>query len=77
MKPLQNGVRAVILRNCLACVTPQTLGMFELNKINFGLVQSNTVFQTTVYNLNRKADTLSTPLKIKEILYRVKNAMHR
>ena len=55
-------------QNFLACLIPQTFGMFKLGKITFGLGQSSTVCQTTVCKDNRKTDNLTTGLNIKDIL---------
>lgn len=43
-------------RNRLACLISQTFRMFKLDKITFGLSQTNIVFQTTVGKATRKAD---------------------
>lgn len=46
-------------RNCLAHLTPQIFGMFELGKITFGLDQTNIVFQTSVCKANSKTNILT------------------
>lgn len=47
-------------RNCLACLISQTFGMFKLDKIIFGLSQTNIVFQTTVGKATREAGVPTT-----------------
>lgn len=55
-------------RNRLTHLIPQNFGMFKLGKITFGLCQTNIVFRIIVCKANRKADILTTRLKIKDIL---------
>lgn len=68
MELLQNGVGAVFPEELLACLILQNFGMFELGKITFRLGQSKNEFKTTVCKSNKKADILTTGLKIKDIL---------
>lgn len=55
-------------RNCRARLTPQTFGMFNLGKRTSRRGQSNIVSQRSACKANRKADILTTKLKIKDIL---------
>lgn len=41
-------------RTALLVLTPQTVGMFEMGKITWGLGQSSLIFQTTVCKANNK-----------------------
>lgn len=65
-EPPLSGVRVTIPDESLAYLTPQTFGTFKLINKTFGLGQSNIAFQSTISN--RKADILTTRLKIKDIL---------
>ena len=54
-------------RDCLECLTPQTLELLKLGKIALGWGYSRIIFQTTICK-DRKTDIMTTVLKIKNIL---------
>lgn len=68
MEPFKNRARASIPGELPCTSYSSNLWNVQLGKITFGLDQSKIVFKTTVFKGKRKANLLTTRLKIKDIL---------
>lgn len=55
-------------KNCPVYPTSQIFWIFKLGKMTFGLGQTNNVLQTAICQVNKKANILTTGLRIKDIL---------
>lgn len=68
MEAFQNGVRAPNPEELPCTSYPSNLWNISTAEKNLWAGPHNTVFQTTVYKANSKADILTTGLKIKHTL---------